>query len=192
MERIRPMASTPDPISPTAVALTAVGWILSNVIVYMIGRRTRVDEIKIKRKFDLAEQLAVALQKDHNSREDFMDWFKANLGHLDLMEALAAFDQHAGVLYKNTDAKFEALQNTRAEIGKLNMDAVIYFDKSFHEMVNKYMHATEFSYTHDGVGGIIFNNYARAFFSNLLDADKIEVRRESFEEIIDRLRRMKH
>jgi len=186
------MAASPEPISTPAVILAAAGWLSSNIIVYFIARRTRVDEIKVKRKFNLAEQLAVALQKDHHSREDFMEWFKANLGHLKMMEALEAFDKHAGTLYKNTDAKFEALQNTRAEIGKLNMEAVIYFDKSFHDLVNNYLRATEFTYIHDGIGGIIFNHYARAFFSNLLDDDKIRVRRESFEEIIDRLRRIKH
>ena len=69
-----------EPISTIVWVLGGAGWFVSNVITYKLGKRAKIDDVKIQKVYEYAEGLAVALQKDHHDREYLVEWYKDSLG----------------------------------------------------------------------------------------------------------------
>jgi hypothetical protein len=178
---------------PTTVGLLGAIFtpLLTACLGYYFGKRSKIDDLRIKRRHELAEQLSIAIQKDHKTRENLMQGYKSNFEHLDEMRAIEAFEKHPN-LYSTMRQQIEQLSESGSQISELGQQGAIYFDVSLPELIDTYNEATNFSFSTDGCGGIFFDTYNQAFFSNLLNSERIEIRRRTFKAIMKNLRDMKH
>ena len=139
------------------IILSGAAAVGTALIAYHFGKRSKIDDLRIKRRQELAEELAIALQRDHELRESLIEQFTGNLKHLGREEAIQAFKKHAETLYKGMCEEIDKLPETRNKIGELLRQGVIYFNKPLVKLIKDYLDTTEFSYTTDGIGGIFFS-----------------------------------
>jgi len=169
------------------------GWplnALSAVITYELGKRAKIDDLRIKKQHELREQLSIALQQDYQLRESLTRQYKDNFGHLDRRAANEAFAKHEG-LYQRMRECINDTSETRAKIHSLAQEGSIYLKPKVSELLSKYLEATTFSYTTDGMGGLLINTYYNSFFEKLLDDQSARTRIIPFHEIMNKLRKFK-
>ena len=145
-----------------------LAWLGSNFLAYRLGKQSKVDEIRIRRVCELAEQIAVTLQSDHREREVLLNWFKANFEHArDLNEGLELFGKH-DLLYRGERERILALRESVNKLVKLRQEATLYLPRAILEGLDDYVRTTEFTFMSDGPVGWI-NTYFEGFFTNLHD-----------------------
>lgn len=170
-----------------AIGLVGIG--LSAVLGYFFGRRQEIDKLRLQAAFPRAERISTLIQEIHGIEAQLVRWWQSNLGHLETIDhGLAYFETSS--LY---EAKRQQILDLTQERGNLNSEirtARVYLNQSDLDRIEKYLELGHFEYSHDGMGGIIFTNFWRAFWYTLLDDKKGEEREALFEKIKTRLNRM--
>ncbi len=165
-----------------------IAWIASVVVTYSVAKRTKVDDLKMTRRHELVERLSILLQEDHEGRESLMRQYQANFSHLSLTDALDAFDRHS---YRTINESMDRASDTKAKLHDLSREIAIYVDEATHGELKRYLNATSFTFSSDEMG-LVINTHGRCFLLNLNDDALVLVRRSSFENIMKRLRNMRH
>ena len=171
-------------------ALTGLAWLISVVITYHIGKRGKVDDLKIQRRHELVDKLSILLQEDHQTRQTLVAEFNSNFEHLDRVEAYEAFEKHES-LYQSMRAGIERCAELKIELRNLSREIAIYINEDLLKEINKYIDSTSFSYMTDGFGFLI-NTYGRSFFDNLLDTKNIDIQNTTYKKILKGLRDVRH
>jgi len=142
-------------ISTIVWVLGGAGWFVSNVITYKLGKRAKIDDVKIQKVYEYAEGLAVALQKDHHDREYLVEWYKDSFGHLPTVDAAVAEFESLQTLYQSARMIMGELPQHRQEIADLKRKSAIYLDKELLDLIAKYVETTNFKYITDGGVGFL-------------------------------------
>jgi len=167
--------------------LSAGVSLLSIFVGYLLGRRSKIDEIQLAKKHELAEQLSVLLQEDFDDRLNLRQEYHENFDHLkDLSEAMYYFDKHQN-LYSGIRKRMERMPTRRDSLKVANRKAAIYLPENVTSSIDEYLKLTYFTYWSDGVGFI--NSFAEEFFKNLLDDDTWESLQNHYTSILNRLRK---
>jgi hypothetical protein len=106
--------------------LIVLGWLGSNIITYLLGRQKGIDAIKLKKKQELAEQMAVLLHDDYQARLTLRRFYENNFKHLTLHEAASAFDKHEVAMYMTQRQTMVDLLDGIGKLQQLNRQALIY------------------------------------------------------------------
>jgi hypothetical protein len=134
---------------------------------YMLGRRSKIDEIQIAKRHELAEKLSIFLQEDFNDRLNLRKEYHNNFDHLrDLSEAMHYFNQYDN-LYSSLHQGIARIPARFPSFIETNQRATIYLPESVTSPIAEYIELTKFTYMTDGIG--IINDYAERFFEHLLD-----------------------
>lgn len=171
--------------------LGGIGWLVSIVTTYIIGKRGKVDDLKISRRHELIEKLSISLQEDYDNREILMKQFQNNFDHItERAKAYEAFENYQ-TLYTDMRALIDKCSQLTTELHSLSREIAIYVKEDLHNELKKYIDSTNFKYTDDGGIGLICTYYP-SFFENLLDESNVRIRRESFSKILKKLRNTRH
>lgn len=169
--------------------LGGLAWLMSIGITYWIGRRAKIDDIRLKRIYEIAEEIAILIQKDHHERESLLEQFDENFGHIpERRDAYAAVDRFPD-LYQSIRRMMGGLPDQINTLQDLNRTAIIYLDKTLTKLIEEYIAVTRFSYSTDG--GFLINTYIANFFENLQSQEKLNRRRDLHEQIMEKLRKLK-
>ena len=153
----------------------------------MLGRRSKIDEIQITKRHELAEKLSILLQEDFNDRLNLKKDYHANFNHMrDLSEAMHYFDKHQN-LYISLREGIIRIPTRIPNLTEANQKASIYLPENITSSINKYIELTKFTYFTDNIGFI--NDYAERFFEHLLDDDKWKAMEKLYIEIMGQLRK---
>lgn len=162
-------------------------WLLSMYITYVFGKKSKHDDIQIKKRHDFAEQILHLLQQDFSARKSLLEQYHANFDHMNgIADAMDSFLKYE-TLYMGMKDTIESLPDGISQLKELNQKATIYFNKTTTERIDSYIKATVFSYHTDGIG--LINNYAEAFFTNLLEEVRFKQLLKDYEKSICRLRK---
>jgi len=170
--------------------LTGLAWLVSVVITYHVGKRGKVDDLKIQRRHELVEKLSILLQEDHQTRQTLVAEFNSNFEHLDRPEAYEAFEKHES-LYQGMRTGIERCAELKIELRNISREITIYINEDLLGEINKYIDSTSFSYMTDGFGFLI-NTYGRSFFENLLDKNNLDLQNSAYSKILKGLRNVRH
>lgn len=169
--------------------LGGLAWLISVIITYYIGKKSKVDDIRLKKTYEIAEEVAVLIQKDHHDRELLIEEFNENFGHIpDRKDAVENFHRFPS-LYESMRKEIMGLPEQINKLQDLNRKAAIYFREDLTRKIEDYITMARFTYLTDG--GLLFDTYLESFFDNLLDAKRIDQRRVLYKKIIKRLQRLK-
>jgi hypothetical protein len=113
--------------------LVILGWLGTNILAYLIGRQTRIDQIKLQTKQTLAEEMAVLLRDDYQKCVYLRQLYKNNFHRLTLSEAAAAFDKHKS-LYGTDWQMIVELHNSMGKLQSVNRHAWGVFFAESHKM----------------------------------------------------------
>jgi len=169
--------------------LTGIGALIGMFVTYRFGRKTKIDEISLKKAYEMAEKIAELIQEDHHIRELLLENYNKNLGHMTKEDAIEAFHKYRG-LYHDMKEQMVQLPRKINELQELNRKAIIFLSKKLTGLIDQYIKMTRISFITDGTG-IIINTYAEEFFENLRDEIKLKERRGLYEKILDELRKLK-
>ena len=164
-------------------------WLISMIITYKLGRKSKIDDIHIKKRHEYAEIMADALKKDFKERQTLLELYEKNFGHLkEIAEADEAFNRFPS-LYKEMRTIIAELPNGINKLEEISRKATVYFNPAVMNDVENYISETRFSFATDGTGGLLYNTFFLSFFNNLLDQKKILKRKSLFESSIYKLRK---
>lgn len=169
---------------------TGLAWLVSVIVTYHIGKRGKVDDLKIRRRHELVEKLSVLLQEDHQVRKGLNRQFNSNFNHLERAEAYEAFERHES-LYQGMRSSIERCSEIKYEMHTLERDIAIYIKEELLLEIEKYINSTTFTYSTDGFGFLI-NTYGRSFFENLLNEENINIQNTSYSKLMKGLRNISH
>jgi hypothetical protein len=165
-----------------------VAWILSISITYRLGRKSKIDDIRINKLHEYAQIIVSVLSKDFNERKDLVESYERNFNHFDEIEkAVDAFEIHTS-LYKDMRNIIIELPKNIDKLEEKSRNAKIYFDLNLIKDIEGYVKTTRFSYISDGMNGLMFNTYCLSFFKNLLDQENIIKRKKLYDNILSKLR----
>jgi len=165
--------------------LTALAWFVSITVTYYFTKRSKADEIIIKKRLEISEKLAIFLEKDYQDRQLFREYYKTNFAHLSgRHEAVQVFEKYDD-LYRELRTLMANIPTNIDNLISTNREALIYIDKKIIDDIQKYIKYTKFYYDTDGAG--FFNNYAEKAFDNLLDKNNIEEMHILYKRIMKKL-----
>jgi len=184
------MKLEPEIIDLIKWILTGLAWLISVVVTYQIGKRGKVDDLKIQRRHELVEKLSILLQEDHLVRNGLITEFHSNFDHLERAGAYEAFERHE-TLYLSMRASIERCAELKIELRTLSREVAIYVPEDLLSELSRYQESTSFTYTTDGLG-LLINTYGRSFFENLLDDNNIQIQKSAYSKVMKGLRNVKH
>lgn len=169
--------------------VTGVFVLLTAVVGYFVGKKSKIDDVRIKKTHELAEELSVLMQEDHRDRNFAREQYDRSFGHLSgPHEAAQYFGQHE-ILHGSLRQVIERLMERRPKVVELKDRSAIYLPKRVTDLVDEYIGLTTFEYMTDGIG--LIDTFAQSFFEHCLDDQKASRREEIFDEIMRRLRKIK-
>ncbi len=172
------------------IILSILGIIISSTAGYIFGRRKKIDEIRLNIAFPKAEEISIIIQEIFDDEESLTKWWHNNFGHLkNIDEGIEYFEKHNN-LYENEHQVVQNLLNKSGLLCKNVRSARIYLNEKDLDRIEEYLSIGHFTYSSDGLGGILFSTFLKEFFSNLLDEENSKKRIALFAEIKKRLNKM--
>ena len=159
------------------IGIPLIFGLLSTILAYVLGRRKQIDELKIKKCFEYAQNISLKLQAIHQSYNRLYQIWDSNFSHMDFREAIDAFEKYG--MFDNEKDNIENLKKMEEELEQLYMESAVFIKSSFRKKLRQYLDLGNFTFQHDGSG--IFDNYYEKFFENLID--KKDERRLLFEKL---------
>jgi len=148
--------------------------LISSVVAYYIGRRSKIDDLKIKKGFELIEDISNLFHDIAGSEEFFYDFYERNYGHMpDIGQAIDNFERQK-LLFKQDYEHIEDLGKKRNELYNKLRVGVLYLNNNILEKMREYLDIGLFSYCHDCANFI--NEYYLEFFKNIIDRNNHEKR----------------
>ena len=169
--------------------LGILGSILSAFIGYFLGKKKKIDELRLNQAFPRAEEISTLMQDIYHSDISFAEWWKKNFGHLEnIQQGINYFEELD--IYRDTGRDIISLHDKRNRLRQHTRIARIYLNQKVLDDIEKYLEIDSFSYSHDGMGGILFTSFWGEFFLNLLDEEKSKERKKLYRRIKNRFNKM--
>jgi hypothetical protein len=167
--------------------LNAAISLVSAFFGYLLGRRSKIDEIQLAKRHELAEQLSMLLQGDFDDRLNLRKEYHENFDQMkDLSEAMYYFDKHPN-LYSGIRERLGHIPVRRTSLKETNQKATIYLPENITSAISKYLELTDFTYMTDGIG--LVDTYIENFLENLLNEETWESLKKLYELILKLLRK---
>lgn len=181
--------SIPLMIGLTTAIVTLVGSGVIAVVSYFLNRRMKLNTLRVKRAYDLAEKIAQKVEQIETGYFYLEEFYKSNYGHIDeLRHAIDNFNRKTE-LFSSTYDEIRNQATRRSELQALMQGAWLYLPNKVLEPVTRYFKIGEFSYTDDAAGFI--NEYHYEFFKNLLGPNCSKERNKLFKQIVKRYSKLK-
>jgi len=162
---------------------------LTAIVGYFIGKRSKIDDIRIKKTHELVEELSVLIQEDYTDRKSVREQYERSFGHLNgPQEAGLYFDKHY-TLHGSLREIMQRLVERRPKIVETKQRSAVYLTEKVIESVDEYIELTTFTYMTDGIG--LIDNYAASFFEHSLDDNKASRREAIYKDVMHRLRKIR-
>jgi len=169
------------------VGITAIGGLISSILTYHLGKRAKIDEEKIKRRFQIAEEVAVLLEYVIETDNYFYDFYRQNYGHVGRIEtAIENFEQMRR-LFQDEHARISQLMSKRDELRKRMLLSKLYLSGKFIRKSIEYLDLSAFHYIHNG--GMSVNTFHTEFFRNIVD-ERIHKKRVKLQKFL--LKKLSH
>ena len=150
------------------IGITAILGAISAILTYRLGRRAKVDDEKLKKVFELAEEIARLFQDITELYEILYEFYKGNFMYIDDVEtAIKRYFEKPG-FYDDERERIERLGEKKSQLNDKLKIARLYLDKDVVDAMQKYLEMGRFHYTHVGLGSFL-NTYYVEFFKNVLD-----------------------
>lgn len=177
-------AASPTTSDFVKVALPSVIGIIGMFITYHLGKKAKTDDIRIKRGYELAEQIAVLFQDIHEIYITLDQLVTRNFGHVDFSDAIESFHRYSS-LYEQDRDRISSLMEKRVQLAALIKSARVYLSPDLLDKLQAYIQRGEFVYTTDG--GIFTDTYIEDFFRNLRDSSNRSRREQLYKEVLSSL-----
>lgn len=169
--------------------VTGVFGLLAAVVGYFVGKQSKIDDVRIKKTHEFAEELSVLMQEDYRDRKFAREQYDRSFGHLDgPQEAAHYFGKHDN-LHSSLREVMQRLIERRPKIVEVKDRSAIYLPERVTDLVDEYIGLTTFEYMTDGIG--LIDTFAQSFFAHSLDDQKALRRKTIFDEVMRRLRKVK-
>jgi hypothetical protein len=166
--------------------MTGVVGIITAIIGYSLGRRSKVDDIRIKRAHELMEELAIVIQEDFHDRVYLRREYELNFGHLDSPAEAAHYFEQQDVMHDSMRKAMFRVVERRTKIISINQKCALFLPAAITEEVERYVELATLFHISDGI-----NPYSESFFTDLLDREKSASREKLFKSIMAGLRKVK-
>jgi len=169
------------------ILITATISIILAILGYIFGRKSKIDEIQIAKRHELAEQLSVLLQEDFDDRLSIRKGYHLNFDHLnDFSKAMYYFDKDEHD-YLSIREYVNRIPSRITALKEINQKAAIYLPEKVTSLVSQYINLTIFAFTIDGIG--VTRDYNEKFFENLLNENTWDSLSKCFNLLLNRLRK---
>jgi hypothetical protein len=164
-----------------AIALVT-GWFS-----YLWGKRSKIDEVRIKKVHELIQSIATSFQIVHALNTRLPKQFHANFDAMKTVEAgVERLKQYGKTIYADDIAAIERQAQERSKLHELMPHASVYLPKALCDDLQAYLDGCAFAYSNVWP---LFDTYIESLFENLLDEDKARLREDLAEKIMDGLRK---
>ncbi len=165
------------------IGLPTLSGVIASYVSYRIGKKTRIDETKIRKKFEFGEKVNLLFQQIVEINISLRKFYKSNFIHVEsIHEAVEDLQTHSKVLYESQFKEIEDLINKKSELHNILKNARLYLNKRIIKNIEEYLELSKINYLHDG--GFI-NTYLDELFKNLID-EKVNKKREKLRKTIMR------
>jgi hypothetical protein len=156
--------------------------IIGVILGYVIGKQNKIDEIKIKQAFPKAEEISRLIQEIYHEDISFITIWEKNFGHLDnFQKGVNYFQENA--IFDQDRARVIELAKKRQQLHDSIISSRVYLNSKVLNLIEAYLQLDEFSFTDDGMGGVLVTTYWADFFANILDDGKKEKRKKIYQKI---------
>jgi hypothetical protein len=170
-------------------AVTGFFTFLIVIASYFVGKKSKIDDVRINKMHNFAEELSVLMQEDYRDRKFAREQYDLSFAHVSgAQEAAGCFDQFDS-LYGSLRIVMQMLIERKPRIVEIKNRSAIYLPKRLMDLVDEYIELTNFEYLTDGTG--LINTFAESFFEHCLDDHKASRRKEIFDEVLSQLRKAK-
>jgi hypothetical protein len=177
------------PLTVPKEALAPILTALGTLVGYVIGRRQEADKVRITQAFSRAEEVSSLILTIRDTEEGLADWYRRNFTpQLSFPEAMERIETRG--TFESERARVDELLRSRHTLVEKVRLARVYLNPSDMDRIVEYINLGSFTFSHDGVGGILFDTRYRAFFANLLDSSLCIRRAALFGKIKKRLNKM--
>ena len=157
-----------------STVLASVGKLLlalaSGGIGYYLGRRSKIDDLRLAEVHRLVREISVTLQNLHTGTQTLARWFRSNFAAMpSVADGVGRFRQHADGMYAAEKVAIEKLDNDRAGLGELLKQSRVYLPEELCGDVAAYLETCSFAYSQVW---LFFDTYLESLFENLLDEEK--------------------
>lgn len=169
------------------ITIAIVSIVATAKISYYYGRKKAVDEIRLKKGFEIAEQIAVSIQAIHEDYVKVTKNYQLNFSETKNVD-VAAQKMLDSDLYQADIKYIDELWDKREKLSNLVKSGRLYLDAKTLELIESYLSKCSFSWQDDG--GLISNTYLNEFLRNLTDSDTAKIRNHTYKKILPRLKKL--
>jgi len=167
--------------------------ILGTFVGYYLGRRSKFDDIRIGKGFELAEEVSRLFQDVAELETSLFEFYRINFaeredGYRQSVEDAVDSFLRLKPMYRVRHEEIEKLSKKRERLIRTLKRARLYLDNRTISMMNRYLKLGDFQYMTDG--GVMTNTYHLGFFRNLIDPRKHRTRKRLRKAITKRLRKL--
>ena len=168
---------------------TIITYIIIGFLGYLLGKQKKIDELRLQQAFPRAEEISTLIQEVYHEDMSFIDIWKSNFGHLENFQQGINYFQGRNI-YQSFRERVNALSEKRQKLREKTRSSRLYLNAKVLNLIEDYLKIDEFTFSDDGMGGILFTNYWREFFNNILDNDRIQKRKRLYQKIKKRLNKV--
>ena len=162
--------------------------IISTLVAYRLGKKSRKDEQTIARRLELGERIVVLYQEVVDLEEHFFEFFKKNYGHLyDIERAIENFEK-MNTLYQPEYEKIDLFSDKQEELVEKLKEGRYHFKAGIISRMQEYTGLLDIGVTKESAG--LFNTYHRQFFLNITDPNLRKKRAKINQKIKKRLKQL--
>lgn len=143
--------------------------VVTGCLTYYFTKKSKMDDIKIKRGMEIAEKISISIQDIIEVEEHLYETYQRNYGHMQYIEeAVENFETMQSLYFEEykiikelAESKGQLLNNLK--IGRVFLNSVVL------DNIQVYVNIGKFSYIHDGSG--LTNTYYLELFRNLINKE---------------------
>jgi len=158
------------------IALPNVSAALAAALAYYFGRRKTIDDIKIKRGLELAEEISTLFQEIAEFYDHFFKFYNINYGHIEDIRVAADSFANTTSMFETEHNYIRSTNDKKEKLKDLIRKARIYLNTNVLDDILFYLSIGEFEWHYDSIGFV--NTYAENFFKNLMNAELLKKRNE--------------
>ena len=180
----------PGVITFIAALIGLVTAFTTTLLAHSLKSKSERNTIKVKKAYDLAEDIAGRLQKIDTRYRYLAEFWLLNFGHLDSRaKGIEAFKNKSQSVYPNEVKAINNLSLERTQLEKALLGAWLYLPDKVVQPIEDYLDLGRFAFKTDGIGFV--DTAIEEFLENLLKPENIIGRKTKLDEVKKAMRRMK-
>jgi len=147
--------------------------ILGSVLSYYKGKRTKIIEIKIKKGFEIAEEISFLIHSINEIYDYLIDFYSKNYNSYKYSNKnIENFEDSIETIYSYESKQIDELNRLKEKLSNKRKIINIYSNSKLEIYIHEYLKNDNFKYE-TGVG---FSDFYYSFFKHILD-DKVQKKR---------------